>query len=991
MVIPGANHERSGPLLIALFTLSSFAAAQQASPGRLRGTVRDAELQLPLGNARVAIVELGRSTVTDEAGNYSLDRVSAGTYTVVISKSGYVRAVRAGVVINSAAMTEIDVALPPVVVEVPEFVVEDLLDLDAGSEVALLDLRFESPSVMDSIGADMMGRAGVSDAASALRIVAGATVRDGKSAVIRGLPDRYVSSQVNAMRLPSADEDKRAVELDQFPGAVVESIQVSKTFTPDQQGDASGGAVDVRLVGVPSVPFFFDLKLQTTYDSQATGRSRFLTYEGGGVHAWGRGVEDRAPQLESLGENWTGAVGVQRAEAPEEYKLSTSLGGSLDVGDYVVGGFASFVYERDSAFDDSGIDDSMWVERPGAPMTPKAFQGSVGEGDFKTGLFDVTRGSQSVQWGGVAGVGIATESQSIDLTYFYTRTAEDAAVLAEDTRGKQFFFPGHDPNDPNTPGHSEPDAAPYLRLETLQYTERIAETLQLRGSHEMALDLGVFDSPTLRWSVADSAATARQPDKRQFGSQFRPARSFGPLTIPATQLPFKPSANFTLGNLQRIYKTIEEESQQYSGDLDLPFGDWADGEGALRFGVYRDKVRRTFDQDTFSNFGDNSSFNAPFEQLWSAAFPFESHPITASESDVDYVGDQRIDAWYAMTELPVLDDLTIVGGVRFESTEIGIVNDAESEATWFPAGSLAQTQLNPGDADVDFRQADALPAITLIYRPLDRLTLRAAYSETVARPTFKELTPILQQEFLGGPIFIGNPELGMSALQNFDLRIDFEPYAGGLWSASWFRKNIDKPIEYVQKIASFDYTTAENYPRGVLKGVELEARQALGHYWEGLEGTSIGANATFIDATVTLPADEAAAFNLPNIQAPMTERDMTNAPEHLYNLFLTLDLERTGTRLGLFYTVQGDTLVAGAGQSTGNFVPSVYATGFDTLNFTLAQQLSPYLSLQFRAKNLTNPTIREVYRSPYIGGDVTNTARRAGTEFSISIGGEVSF
>ena len=115
----------------------------------------------------------------------------------------------------------------------------------------LLHLRFESPALMDSISSDLMSRAGASDAASALRLVAGATVQDGKSAVIRGLPDRYVSSQLNGVRLPTADEDKRAVELDQFPSAVIESIQVSKTFTPDQQGDASGGAVNVRAQGHP--------------------------------------------------------------------------------------------------------------------------------------------------------------------------------------------------------------------------------------------------------------------------------------------------------------------------------------------------------------------------------------------------------------------------------------------------------------------------------------------------------------------------------------------------------------------------------------------------------------------------------------------------------------------------------------------------------------------------------------------------------------------
>jgi hypothetical protein len=85
---------------------------------------------------------------------------------------------------------------------------------------------------MDSIGSDLMSRAGASDAAAALRLVAGASVQDGKYAVIRGLPDRYVSSQMNRVRLPTADENKRAVELDQFPAAAIESIQVSKTFTP---------------------------------------------------------------------------------------------------------------------------------------------------------------------------------------------------------------------------------------------------------------------------------------------------------------------------------------------------------------------------------------------------------------------------------------------------------------------------------------------------------------------------------------------------------------------------------------------------------------------------------------------------------------------------------------------------------------------------------------------------------------------------------------
>ena len=131
-------------------------------------------------------------------------------------------------------------------------------------------------------------------------------------------------------------------------------------------------------------------------------------------------------------------------------------------------------------------------------------------------------------------------------------------------------------------------------------------------------------------------------------------------------------------------------------------------------------------------------------------------------------------------------------------------------------------RLPPGDADVSFSQHDVLPAFGLMYGPFEGLTLRAAYSETVARQTFKELTPIVQQEYLGGPIFLGNPELEMSSLRNYDFRADWVPYEGGLFSASVFRKDIEKPIEYVEKLATFAFTTAVNYPRGTLSGIELE-------------------------------------------------------------------------------------------------------------------------------------------------------------------------
>jgi outer membrane receptor protein involved in Fe transport len=152
--------------------------------------------------------------------------------------------------------------------------------------------------------------------------------------------------------------------------------------------------------------------------------------------------------------------------------------------------------------------------------------------------------------------------------------------------------------------------------------------------------------------------------------------------------------------------------------------------------------------------------------------------------------------------------------------------------------------------------------------------------------------------------------------------------------------------------------------------------------WKSMERFSVGGNATFIASEVTLPDDEAALFEQPNIQAPMPTRDMTNAPEHLYNLYITWDDEDLGTQVALFWTVQGDTLVAGAAEDDGNFVPNIYAKEYDTLNLSLSQQMG-ILRWQLQVKNITNPEIQEVYRSKYIGPDVPKSSYTKGIEYSL--------
>ena len=293
--------------------------------------------------------------------------------------------------------------------------------------------------------------------------------------------------------------------------------------------------------------------------------------------------------------------------------------------------------------------------------------------------------------------------------------------------------------------------------------------------------------------------------------------------------------------------------------------------------------------------------------------------------------------------------------------------------------------MNSGEADVDFSQDDVLPSLSFVYKPTDMVSVRTSYSETVARQTFKEITPIEQQEYLGSDVFVGNPDLQMSSLKNYDLRLDYTPFDKGLLSVSYFYKDVKAPIEYVQRFGSYDFTTAVNYPEGTLKGFEIEFRQDLGILSKLYSGLGIGANATFIDSEVTLPEYEQAVLKLESVNAPMKSRDMSNAPEHLYNIFLTYDFPNEATRCGLFYTVRGDTLIAGATQSKGYLISNVYETEYETLNFTVSHKFNDTWKLSFKAKNLLNPDIQTVYRNHMTGEEKVKTSYSKGIDFSLSL------
>lgn len=1036
-----------------LMLFSSRAFAQVA--GSIRGLITDQDFNdQPLAGVNVLVVQTEQTAVSNAQGVYLIENVAPGTYTLIFSREGFIRQVEAEVLVGSAQLTEMSMSMPSEFTELPPLNVQEIR-FDAGSEFGLIELRQDLPQFLDSVGEAQLDAAGVGDAAGALSLISGATVNDDK-AVIRGLPDRFVSSQVNGVRFPSADTETRSLELDQFPTDVIESIQVSKTFTPDQQADASGGAVNIILKGIPDEDTI-KFGVGTEYNTNYTGRNSFRTYAGGGLNTLGIDKDRRnLPAVNPL----PVSLGTIETSAPIDYSANLTIGKRHEFADsgWTVGGVLNTFYDRGGSFYDDGreADYAAYnLDPDGAPAAsitipfpPFVIPGSanprpaqwfflpdtggttalVDTESRDSSVFDLIRSTEEMQWGTLAATGLENEFNRVDLIYLETRTTKDTSIVATDTSTRgiventitELEAQAAEPLISSiSPGSATGSDLAFVRNQTLQYQERLIRSFQLRGAHtlpvftendnESASGFRVL-SPEFDWTYAYSSSQLKEPDQRTFQSFYNP-------DDPA-QAVF--AANFSsagnTGYAQRSWEFVTEDSNQIQLNLKMPFVLRNDEEGFLKVGMFRDRVTRDFDRETFTT---DPATQVPPSVALPAGISFQDFYLTDfltdaertvnfadDVNDVDFKGNYDIDAFYWMLDVPVTTRLRVIGGFRFESTNIGIglTNIDEfanaldiannSGDPLLNAGTLTRT-INPNTGlprgDVDYQQDDVLPSLSLIYEATDALTFRGAYSETIARTTFRELSVARQQEFLGSTQFFGNEELRFAAVTNYDFRFDYRPTPGGLISGSVFYKQIEDPIEYVSRggnnVFQGTVTYPVNFPEGEILGAELEVRQQLGDVWEELTGLTLGANGTLIESEVTVAADQI------TVPINQTKREMLNAPAYLVNLFAVYSNEDTGTEVGLFYTMRGDTLVAGASPaltSVSSFTPNLFEAPYDTLNFTIAQKLSERLKLKFSAKNLTDPDIQRVYRSS-LTPETVQSSYSKGIGFSVSLSADFEF
>jgi TonB-dependent receptor len=234
--------------LVLPLTVLAGPLQAQGNTGVVTGKVLNSA-GYPLSGAEVSVAGTTLTAVSDEQGSYRFAAVPTGTQTLSFAYMGYGTSSFEIQVEPGAVLTQ-DAILEPF----GEEIVVHASPILQGQAKAL-NRQKNAINISNIVAADQIGRFPDPNAAEATqRIPAVTLLRDqgeGRYVLVRGTEARLNSTTVNGERIPSPEAGIRDIALDVIPADLLQSIEVSKALTPDMDGDAIGGTVNLVTKRAP--------------------------------------------------------------------------------------------------------------------------------------------------------------------------------------------------------------------------------------------------------------------------------------------------------------------------------------------------------------------------------------------------------------------------------------------------------------------------------------------------------------------------------------------------------------------------------------------------------------------------------------------------------------------------------------------------------------------------------------------------------------------
>lgn len=905
-------------LFTLLFSVVSFAQTK----GTIKGILLDKEANnTPLAFANAVIKGTTIGVTTDEKGSYSL-MVNPGSYVVQFSFIGYEN-IEVPITIKENETLIINKTLGAAGYKIEDVVIQKAAT-SKEKESALLSDQKKAVDIKQTIGVQEMSRKGISDVATAVTKTTGITKQEGSGSIfVRGLGDRYNSTTMNGLPIPSNDPEKKNLNLDIFSTDILEYVSIDKVYRSSIYGDFSGGNVDIISKDYKGKGFI-KVDIGSKANSNAMNADSFLLKKD--IKAFGYD-KITIPNNSLTSYNFS-SLQVE-SKNPIAGSIGISGGKSLNIGAegklnlFATASFGNEYNARSNGSAKGGVNgDASLINRNFETYSNQSYTTNT------TGMFTAVYKMNSNNKINLNSVFINTSSLSNEEYSGYV------ADLANDGNG-------------------------FIRRN--KFEKNALWINQLLGENKFS------ERTNLNWGLSYNTINGSMPDRTQnilnkvdagylINSQSFPNNHRYFQKLVENEIAANASVDYKYGKKEDAYKgkvTVGFNGRYKTRDFEATQFNFKANSGYLDVVVDKNNLDTFFNQSNFANnYFQIATFRGNFE------VPNALKPQT-------YTGDQIINAGFVSTEYK-FNKLTAVVGLRGEYIF--------QKVSW-------NTQLNPNGSFDEFDKIAVLPNVTLKYELNKKQNLRLGLSKTYTLPQFKERALFVYEDVT--EVKVGNPNLYASDDYNLDIKWELFPKSEEVISVTAFGKYIKNPMNEVTIASSTnDISYINTGDFGYVAGAEFEIRKQLLNFGDTSKKLSAGLNASYLyskqelnSAKVIKETDYNVIFNTKNDQFTGASNLLLNA-----DLSFSTDWNKKENNITstLAYSYFSDRLYSIGTNDRGNLVDKAVGT-FD---FIAKSKINKNFGISFIAKNILNPTIDRVQENT--NGDVTVLSYKKGLTYSLS-------
>lgn len=1012
-------------LLAALLTLTGwFGSFGQCT---IRGKVTDENGAAMIGVNIVLKSNGSVGAATDFDGNYSIEIKETTDQTLVVSYISFItieeviHPVKGEVIIKNFVMKTAAQSVGEVVV---------VAKAVKSKEYFMENVKMKSATSIDYISSETMKKTGDNNVVAAVARVPGVSTSGG-FITVRGIGDRYVKTAINGSRIPTLDPFTNNIKLDLFPASLVDNILVTKTASPDLPGDWAGAYLSVETKDYPD-QLTINAEAQLGYNAQSTfqdvlssprSSTDWLGYDNGlrdhdhstfalantspttyqefvalglGPFYAEMGVTSNTPWNDTYYKLGLVQLGLL---APAQFNDDNAFKNAKDL--YLTGTYKSQAFQ---------------VINADVPKTGRSFPDN----------WNTTTRKAPLNFSQTFSIGNQTKLFGHQLGYLFGYRYGSAIQYDPNSTTNRAAVVG-DENGNLVPAVSSSldqqvsrEANGWSALMNLSYKLNSNNSISLMFMPNLAGVNNVRYS-TDYGDVRNIVITQSQfyEQRRQLVYQLKSEHY-----IPGPKLKVDLNASYTDGNssvpdfkniqywknadstyqiggsigdgIRRFYRYLSDNLFDSRLSAELPLGNDPVLPRKLKFGGAYQKNDRISDQYEYQVLTNNSivmnndNLNEPLAlnnfdiRTYTDKYGQEQSTIdlfyTFDNSVANHTfGNSEIIAGFLMLDYAVLPRLRFSSGLRVEKAKIftdvatfdslGLApNDPRREyKTGFPAA-------NPGKLD----EISYLPSINAIYKLKDDETvpmnLRMNFSQTVARPSIRELSDVAVFDYEYRGFVFGNSSLKMVHIDNYDLRIENYFKSGDNISFSAFYKNFRNHIELVNSGGYSWY----NVDKSHVAGIELEGRKKITSHLDFRANVALMNSSTeFVRTRIAIGSGGVREY----IPGDTITRPMFGQAPFVINAMLSYTADSIGLSVSLSYNVQGARLAIA---SDNKEIPDVYELPRHLMDIKIIKRLSKHFNASFTIRDLLNSPIQRSYKYPE-GYTLDYDKFRYGTNYILGI------